>query len=667
MTSNPLDTLRVKIQSDANLLALNPSNVALRTTILRDQVASTSIQLQIPNDKAGDVVRSYTAAYAYSKGADPKAILDALSADEQKILNYSMNNPKIFGVDISIATKIAGYAAAASGVLFVAGLATAIFAIITIGPEAAGAALVGEGLLATLGNAFKIPAMRNAIILFALSGTLEAFSLVVPMITKQMIDNGSIGPGLRISALKEAEDLKSKLSGTATPGSFTGSQFTDYASSLEVSGIKGINDPCKAQSVIYSRKALAELVSCVYGKAASSGKGTTVTKLIPQLAEYLIMEGKVAVSHGLPAEVPIASSGAPTSTKVFTGVISQGVVGSAPSFTPRPDDLITSMDDLQQAINNNVASYLASLPSRVVYEIKVVSSVVVNGVKKIGQSTQVPSGSNKDGTTKYKSVLNKFAVADLYILTDKGTRSKLTSIILGPTDAINFQPNQSALLSIAQSVSKNVVTSNTDNISAVASNTPTASLPAIPTLVVYTVAPAPDRKFPLPPGATTPEFSMQPNGHGGLVNAEKTDMQDLLGAGNDVYAVYTIVRDALGTRDEATINSAILNWARNVTPYEADQMKVFYRGGVATVSPPAPPPQQETAEPTPAPANPSLPAGAQIATTLSNFYGALGMQLPNLDTRGRLYESLGLGQTSFYTGTAEQNAKLLGALKIKGI
>jgi hypothetical protein len=51
------------------------------------------------------------------------------------------------------------------------------------------------------------------------------------------------------------------------------------------------------------------------------------------------------------------------------------------------------------------------------------------------------------------------------------------------------------------------------------------------------------------------------------------------------------------------------------------------------------------------------------ASTLFEWYQAQGQALPSVTTRAKLYQSLGLGQASFYTGTAEQNTKLLNALK----
>ena len=51
------------------------------------------------------------------------------------------------------------------------------------------------------------------------------------------------------------------------------------------------------------------------------------------------------------------------------------------------------------------------------------------------------------------------------------------------------------------------------------------------------------------------------------------------------------------------------------------------------------------------------------ATTLFEWYRAQGRDLPPVAQRSVVYASLGLGVQGYYTGTAEQNTKLLNALK----
>lgn len=53
----------------------------------------------------------------------------------------------------------------------------------------------------------------------------------------------------------------------------------------------------------------------------------------------------------------------------------------------------------------------------------------------------------------------------------------------------------------------------------------------------------------------------------------------------------------------------------------------------------------------------------QDARNLYEWYTARGEELPPVQERSQIYEDLGLGLAAFYTGTAEQNTKLLAGLK----
>lgn len=51
------------------------------------------------------------------------------------------------------------------------------------------------------------------------------------------------------------------------------------------------------------------------------------------------------------------------------------------------------------------------------------------------------------------------------------------------------------------------------------------------------------------------------------------------------------------------------------------------------------------------------------ASTLYEYYTSLGMPLPTIEERSYLYEALGLGAASSYTGSADQNTRLLSILQ----
>lgn len=70
----------------------------------------------------------------------------------------------------------------------------------------------------------------------------------------------------------------------------------------------------------------------------------------------------------------------------------------------------------------------------------------------------------------------------------------------------------------------------------------------------------------------------------------------------------------------------------------------------------------------PSPTHPTPPQylGEQ-STTLSEYYSAWDKKLPLLNERAKMYEALGLGSATSYAGTAEQNTRLLNALKQRQI
>ncbi len=519
----------------------------------------------------------------------------------------------------------------------------------------------------------------------------KAMSLVNKIITAGGLFGGLTWIGVGIANViepgiykpREANDVWERFTGVRpfpekavalSPGNMDASRFNDLARSLEVGGIKGFNDPVNRQSRLYSREDLAAIIDYAYGKALLDGKTIKDYRdILPLIRPYLIGGTTTPQPSSTQAITSPAPQVAPQ-VKVFTGVVSQGVVGAGLSFTPRPDDLIESAAELQQAISNNVSSYLAALPSRVTYEIKVVSSVIVNGIRRTGTSQRIVSGTYKNGTPKYKNVTNKFAVADLFLITDRGTRSKLTSIILGPTDALNFQPSSNELFEIAQVTPQNVVTSNPDEVTTIVSSTPTE-----------TISEAVQRRRERIPDSMLRYFQDGWAGQGSLVdylqefhdkiqqrfNREGTTVpfQEEFGLNNQQYA---FVVGNLGGIDmenrikgNKNVKNDLISYIEGDNLQAMETIRTEQRQG-AVESPPEGGSSQTT---TPAssiatPAT-SLPSAALTATTLFSYYAALGQQLPSLTERGQLYQSLGLGQSTFYTGTAEQNTRLLNALKGK--
>lgn len=410
-------------------------------------------------------------------------------------------------------------------------------------------------------------------------------------------------------------------SAAGSPGGFDPGEFTDYHRALETAGAKFIDNPCKATRVAFSRTELVALVDCIYGQeAAKVGGATTPAKLKGKLAQYIVLSSGASA----PSNIGGTSSGSTGNIggtsyalpKIFTGVVSQGVLGTKVSFEARPDDLIESDQELREVAQKNLAELLRTLPGTIVWEIKIVSSVTSrDGFTQRGASQRVQSGTNKDGTPKYKTVVNKFAVLYVYIITEKGTRTKIRQITLGPTDVVQFNPTAGVLVEMAQDIKDDVITDN-------------------PAEIIGNIAtPEPEEEEQgstwnyimdgswQPPQYTARNTRQLSNGTTYLLPDRVSNGQRSLKY-EDVFGSYEAI--IAGSDKDPAVSGG---------------------SGAASAS------------------SSSLNDAARNAGNLSQYYAALGQSLPPLSVRAGLYADLGLGQASFYTGTSEQNGKLLAALK----
>lgn len=382
----------------------------------------------------------------------------------------------------------------------------------------------------------------------------------------------------------------------------------------------GIRDPRTGQTLPFTRENFFSVVDFMAAQIIYEKGSVSTKEVLGAVTSLVILSNKTATAPVSPAAVVPAPSGGASNVKVFTGIVSQGVLGAGLSFIARPDDIIESVYELQDAAQNNLAAYLAALPSKVIYEIKIVSSITTkDGFTQRGATQQVQSGTDTQGKPKYKTLVNKFAVLNLYILTDKSSRSKLASIVLGPTDAVKFTPSQDTLAQLEQSIQKSVFTSNVNDISTIQSEKPIATQSP-------SGSPA-DTGFILPAGFVSPPG--EPIFTGGVSIPGKGLTQHFIWDGkeysfdipNDAFPPGPIPQDYMKQRALDTVK-------------QAQQ--------VAVISPGI--------------------EGAN-ATTLFEWFSAKGQALPAIATRATLYERAGLGIASLYTGTAEQNTKLLNALK----
>lgn len=407
-------------------------------------------------------------------------------------------------------------------------------------------------------------------------------------------------------------------------------------------GAVGINNPFTNQSQTFSRETLIALVDKTAAAIIAEKGKVTLKEIIAATQGFLVMSGQVtdakinsAFGTSATSSSGVITSGATTSNvKVFTGIVSQGVVGAGLTFTPRPDDMIESIAELRDAAQNNLAPFLTALPGKVIYEVKVVSSILTkDGFKQTGQTQRIQTGTYQNGQPKYKTVTNKFATLVLYILTDKGTRSKITTIVLGPVDSAKLQVAQNDLRTLETQLPSLVTTTDINEINVIKTDTETV------------VEPKTEVK-PVVENTEVGQYWLQittPNGNfktGPFTNTKAANV-----ALSNIDKQYASI-EALG------INIKIVTTEPNYKTWTS----IYDKDATSVASVPVTVPVVNSVVVT------GNKPGAN-AVTLYEWYQAQGQALPSVSQRSVIYEGLGLGSRSYYTGTAEQNTKLLSALK----
>lgn len=393
----------------------------------------------------------------------------------------------------------------------------------------------------------------------------------------------------------------------------------------------------------YSRANLADAVDHFAANLALHGQQATWKNVWGLLLPCIKLKGSPSTGTGISTSAIVAQA---TSTvpkvQVYTGIISQGVLGSGASFQARTNDMIDDVKELIDSASVNLAGFLTSLPSRVTYEVKIVSSITTkDGFTQRGTTTKVISSYNRDGTPRYKNVTNKFAVLNLYLLTDKNTRTKIATINVGPVNSVNFNVNTNDLNSIASHLQQVATTTDTGKINTVTSTTPIVTQPPVPAAPVVTQ--------PVTPIVTQTQTTATPAPQGqhyviGLYGSKEvwtdTTLDNIKKAyPNGPWKELTKAEwDAYGQVQQSAPTSAptVATTTNTNTTTQAVQPVV--------TSPPA------------------VRPGAN-ATNLSEWYTANGKSLPTVSERSILYEQYGLGSRNLYIGSAEQNTRLLDKLK----
>lgn len=519
--------------------------------------------------------------------------------------------------------------------------------------------------------------------------------------------------------------------------------FDKVFNTYKLSGAYSIIDPYKGQSLPFTRDNFLDLVDRVAADLLLDTGSAGAKDVLA--ATTLLLRVDRSKGPGAPA-VLTANPATQTYTtptqavipqiKVFTGVVTQGVLADNTPVLAREDDLIENLTELELGAVSNLVPFIKALPGRVAYEIKIVTSVTdKQGFRREGQKQQIVVGYYKNGNPKYKTITNKWAVMNLYAFGSRGQKTKLDTIILGPINAATFNPSQGDMTAMEGRLKDNILAKSFADVTVMRSDYPLTVLSnaaplAQPAELVIAVAKEATAQTiqqtpePMPMTAATAgsqstaapppaeewlEFLFLPSRYMYRVTKEKAakdifgvrnELRDLINQGLATLENGNYVLKALGTPFEITPDMvgvptpaqpaaaagpsepalgeyvpspAFLQYYTDSEIIKRPDGKIYLKPGVPirwTQIAATTPVQVSVATPAVQAAAAPAPSGLVridsssnpdplSATTLTGYFG----REIALAKRAEWYELFGLGSRALYVGTAEQNVKLLAAIK----
>lgn len=404
-------------------------------------------------------------------------------------------------------------------------------------------------------------------------------------------------------------------------------------------GAVQIRDPFKQQTVPFTRDNLIDLVDMIGAELLIRTKRASTKDVLTATQIYIDFKEQPTIS--IPTPQPTAAQ-QPPPIKVYSGIINSGKIGEVTPFIERTKDMIDDMEQLTLAAYNNIADYLKTIFGKIIYEIKIVPYIIDKEGKKVyGGAQKIVYKYTKNGDPLYRTIINKWAVVDLYIFNKKGTRVALDRIVLGPVNATQFIPQPEKIVELEKDIKNNLTTTKTEDIKMVVANQPVEVVSS----QVITPAPPP----PTEPANFQAIVAAPPKN-----NPDKVYLQIILDGKAYELGPYNSEQEA-----QIFIN-------QNHDKYT--------RAGIQTIMgtvkgsrgyPAPPPPPQPTTQPPP-PQIPEMKSNNPNkckAATISEYYDVNRVKYPLLEERRKFWEMWGLGPANLYVGTAEQNTRWLQELK----
>ena len=226
--------------------------------------------------------------------------------------------------------------------------------------------------------------------------------------------------------------------------------FDKVWNAYRLEGATAINDPYKAASVPFTRENFIDVVDRLGAHLLTSGKTISAKEVVAGV-QLLMVFGPEA-REGVTPAAAVTHAAAP-SVRAARGTIAVGTLGIATPYIPVAQTTIPNVTELAARAREALINFLRSIPGRIVYDIKLVTSYIdEKGIKQeaVRQIKQV--GVDAAGKARMKTLTNRFAIIDVYAAGAGGRRTRIDRLILGPTDAFGITTGITQIAAIEEAV-----------------------------------------------------------------------------------------------------------------------------------------------------------------------------------------------------------------------
>ena len=241
--------------------------------------------------------------------------------------------------------------------------------------------------------------------------------------------------------------------------------FDKVYNTYKIEGAVAINDPFKKQSVIFTRDAFIDLLDIVGAEMLrATGEASTKNVILATqlMITFVIKEDEVVKSAGaLAPAVAGATTGAATAPTLFVGLIDRGQLSPVKSFTPQLREQIDTAEELTEAVQQNVAGFLAALPGMIKIEVMLKDKVQTpDGQTLIGTLGKVQTSISPKGKLRYRRFRNSFVVAEISVLKNTGGKTSIGEIVVGALDESALDPAPEQLVALGNALSRKAISTN---------------------------------------------------------------------------------------------------------------------------------------------------------------------------------------------------------------